>query len=394
MGSTGSGTGNIVLPEGGQFYEVGGVKYVVYGINDFDGNDQAWIYYEVPNYVDAPSGTGISREAWEAKTGNPAWIDGYTADAFEDVTPGRTWDDFINTALMLMGIVDEEALNDPGVLAVIAQWISRDMSDIELERALRNTAWGDSHTDREKTWNDKSTAQQEQEIIDQAFSLTSTWYTYTGEMLDIMSYDTDGDGRVSSQEIEAANPGLYKHALGIANGTMTSREVAEIWVKPAAMDIDQSPWIRIIQDEEKAKGAQEVGVETQASSVQTLYEDYGIPISWEEALEIGENVHMNRTSLAEIEQGLDEQAMALYPGKPPGVKTSVYAAPYTQQYKNLLEVADVGLDDPFVQEAMSNNMTLGDFSTTLRNDPRWMNTNNARDTHYTTLGQLGRQMGF
>ena len=64
------------------------------------------------------------------------------------------------------------------------------------------------------------------------------------------------------------------------------------------------------------------------------------------------------------------------------------------QYKNLVELPSVTLDDPLLQQAMGGNMTLGDFSTMLREDARWLDTNNARDTHYTTLGQLGRQMGF
>ena len=63
-------------------------------------------------------------------------------------------------------------------------------------------------------------------------------------------------------------------------------------------------------------------------------------------------------------------------------------------FSNLLEVGAPGLDNPLIQKALTGSMTLGDFETELRNDPRWMNTNNARDTHYQTLGQLGRQMGF
>lgn len=385
----------VILPEGGSFYTVNGVRYVAYSIKDSQGAPQAWVYYMVPGEINSPAGTTMSTEAWEKKTANEGWVKGGSANGFAGVEQGTTWDDHLKTALMNMDIWGTSAMDDPGVLAVIGLFISRpDMSPNELTGRLDDTAWGREHNDKQKRWDDKSPAQQDQELMDNVFALVGTWFTYVGEDLNVMQWDANGDGILTSEEVKAGNPGLYNAAIGWANGSLTERQVVETWIKPEANKVDQSPWMRTIQSEEKAKGAQEVGIESTAQQVETLYRDYGIPISREEALKLGEDIWMNRSSMAELELSLDEQAMALYPGKPKGVKTMTYAQPYMQQYKSLLEVADVGLDDPLVQSAMGNNMTLGDFSTKLREDSRWMETSNARDTHYTQLGALGRQMGF
>jgi hypothetical protein len=398
-GGTTGGTATdapVVLPTGGEFFTVGSTRYVAYSIKDPAGVGQAWMYFEIPSGIDAPAGTKLSASEWERKTGQEGWANAGSADAFRGVEAGSSWDDIIERTLMEMGIYGTDAMEDPGVLRVIAKFVADPtMGPTYLQSLLAQTDWYNAHTDRERSWNDKSEAQQAQDIVDQAMSLVGTWFTYVGEAIDVMQWDADGDGVLTADELKAGNPDLYARALGIANGTMTSREVVEAWIKPAAAETDfESPWQRVIRQEEQAQGQFETDVESSAAQVQQLYRDYGIPITWEEALKLGDAVEMNTQSLAEIEQGLDEQAMALYPGKPPGVKTITYANPYISAYKQLLEVPDVGLDDTTLQRAMTEGSTLGDFQTTLRKDPRWMKTANARDTYYQTLGQLGRTMGF
>ena len=185
-------------------------------------------------------------------------------------------------------------------------------------------------------------------------------------MLSITDYDTDGDGTVTPAELKAGNSKLYQASLDWSSGVKTEIEINEMWIKPAALEMPDSPLNRVLRDEVKAQGAHEVGVEENAAKIQELYRGYGIPITWDEALRLGGAVEMNTTSLADVEQGLDEQAMALYPGKPAGVKTSTWAQPYMSQYQNLLEVPEVGLSDPLLQTALGSGMTLGDFSDSLR----------------------------
>lgn len=401
QGGNYSGTGTdsdapIVLPKGGRFYTVGGVQYVVYEITDGSASGvSSKVFFEIPGSVSAPGGETMSQTAWDQMLEDPAWHDAGSADAFTGVAQGTDWDQLVQDTLMNAGIWGTNAMSDQGVLNLLAEFMARpSMTAKEFDWKLSQTEWGQSHTDDQKTWNDKSKAQQDLELMDNATALIGTWFMYTGEVLEILEYDADGDGVVTPDELQAGNPGLYQASLDVASGVKSQLMVVETWIKPEALKIEGSPWNRTITNEEKAKGALEVGIESNAASVQDLYRDYGIPITWDEALTLGEDVEMMRTSLAEIEQSLDEQAMALYPGKPPGVKTMTYAQPYMQQYKNLMEVPTVGLDDPMLQQAMSDGMTIGDFATALRSDPAWMKTNNARDTHYQVMGQLGRQMGF
>lgn len=384
----------IWLPTEGTFYTVDGQRFVTYDISD-GGIDSpsATIFFEIPSGVPAPGGKSLSRNAWEQKAA--AWENGGSAEAFRDVIPNSSWSDLIENTLFRMGIWGTSAMSDAGVLRVIAAAIARpDMEPDEFESRLNQTDWGQSHTDRQKTWNDKSKAQQDQEIVDNATTLIGTWFTYTGEELDWMSFDSDGDGVVSVDELKAGNPALYEASLSWSSGTKTERQLLESWIKPSARAVDNSPWNRILLQEEQSQGAAEVGKEKQAGQVMNLYQSYGIPITWDEALKIGDEVFMNRTSLEEVEESLDQQAMALYPGKPAGVTTMTYASPYIEQYKSILEVPTVGLDDTALQAAMANGTTLGDFGNELRRDPRWMDTSNARTSHYQTLGALGEQMGF
>lgn len=65
------------------------------------------------------------------------------------------------------------------------------------------------------------------------------------------------------------------------------------------------------------------------------------------------------------------------------------ASPYIQTMADVLEVSplSIGLNDPYIQRAMTGvdaqgnpaPMSLWDFQRQLRNDPRWMNTNQAQN---------------
>jgi hypothetical protein len=95
-----------------------------------------------------------------------------------------------------------------------------------------------------------------------------------------------------------------------------------------------------------------------------------------------------------VELELDKQASALYPGKPKGSDVRTWAQPYLLTYQQLLETGDPGLFNNKMQRALKNNMSLEDFSTMLRKDPRWEHTQNAQDEYANVAAELGRQMGF
>lgn len=78
------------------------------------------------------------------------------------------------------------------------------------------------------------------------------------------------------------------------------------------------------------------------------------------------------------------------------------AAPYRSRMQQLLEVSDVSLDDPTLRQGLNgmgadgkpSTMGLWDFENTLRNDPRWMKTKNAKDRFDSTVTDILSQFGF
>lgn len=87
-----------------------------------------------------------------------------------------------------------------------------------------------------------------------------------------------------------------------------------------------------------------------------------------------------------------------------GVNVADIASPYTQMMSEELELPFQSLDvtDPLIREAMNGldakgipaGVTLTDFQSRLRNDPRWKQTTAARDSTMQVGAQVLRDMGL
>jgi hypothetical protein len=77
--------------------------------------------------------------------------------------------------------------------------------------------------------------------------------------------------------------------------------------------------------------------------------------------------------------------------------TEVYQ-PYRQSMATILEIPidKIDLSDPTLTDAITDkgNMTLFDFKKSLRKDPRWQYTENARETVSSGLTQVLKDFGF
>jgi hypothetical protein len=77
--------------------------------------------------------------------------------------------------------------------------------------------------------------------------------------------------------------------------------------------------------------------------------------------------------------------------------TEVYQ-PYRQSMATILEIPmdEIDLNDPTLTNAITDkgNMTLFDFKRSLRKDPRWQYTDNARETVSSGLTQVLKDFGF
>lgn len=391
--SGGGSTEAVSIPTGGQLFEVDGTQYVVFTITGNEGAS-AQVYYEIaPGHSYAGQPSVIVQSSWDIIAGRST--DGGDTNAFTGVKAGTSWDDIIEQTLYQMGIYGSDALSDSGVLQVIGEFIGRpDMSPEEMDNRLRQTDWWAQHTDKQRTWNDKSDAQKSLEIVDAASQLAGVWFTYTGQNINVADFDLDGNGTVTVDELKQGNPQLAQYAEQIASGVSTQPMVINTWIKDEALKDPESPWSRTQRNEEIARGQFDVDVETKAGEVLDMYRQYGLDLSWDEALRMGNKLAMNQVSMEELTNKADEMAMALYPNKPPGMTTRAWAQPYTQQMMNTLELPDSDLSDPVLQRALAEGMTLGDFRKQLKSDERWLNTKNARDEFNSTLSGLGNQMGF
>lgn len=390
-GSNGTQSGPTNVPTGGTLYEVDGIQVVVFEIVGTQGAT-AKVAYTLQNGATYPGQPiKVSRAEWNAM----GLIDGGSSEAFSGLDAGTSWGEIMERTLYEMGIYGSDALSDPTVLAVIAEFVARpDMSPDELQGRLQQTDWWANHTEKQNSWNDKSPAQQDLEVVDAASQLAGVWFTYTGQNINLADFDTNGDGKVTGEEIKAGNPDLYKYAMDIASGAATQPSVINTWVKDEAEKDPESPWSRTLRTEEQNRGQFQVDVEAQAGKIMDLYQSYGIDMDWDTAMSMGRDVEMNRVSYDEVVNQVDEMAMALYPTKPKGMSTRQWAQPYTQTMMSVLEVGDPDLNDASLQKALSEGMTLGDFRKQLKSEDRWLETKNARDEFHSRLSGLGNQMGF
>jgi murein DD-endopeptidase MepM/ murein hydrolase activator NlpD len=140
---------------------------------------------------------------------------------------------------------------------------------------------------------------------------------------------------------------------------------------------------------------------------QNIISDYGLTVSdasmgkWIKEAVLGKNSAENVTDYAKYLAA--SKYVALADRIKGGETVRQIADPYVQSYGKILESnpENIKLSDPLIQRALQSKdangkpstQTLYDFENTLRNDPRWAKTNNARDlmtsTAHSILSDLG-----
>ena len=129
-------------------------------------------------------------------------------------------------------------------------------------------------------------------------------------------------------------------------------------------------------------------------TIQDLYNDWGVPITEARALQLAEQIILNQISMEDVQDELADMAQGLYPHKPKNMSTREWAQPYMQMYMQTLEVGEVELDQEDIARALADGQNLAEFKQSLRDDDRWLETDNARDEMNTKVSSLGRVMGF
>ena len=136
---------------------------------------------------------------------------------------------------------------------------------------------------------------------------------------------------------------------------------------------------------------------TAAANGLDLTKSFGSQVqNWLQSIEAGESLETYKQIIRNVAKlGLPDKVGALVDQ---GVDLETIYSPYRRQMASLLEVNDdaISLDDPLLRSAIGpdKEMSLYDFQRSIRKDPRWQYTNNAREeVSNIALGVL-RDFGF
>lgn len=136
--------------------------------------------------------------------------------------------------------------------------------------------------------------------------------------------------------------------------------------------------------------------------------DNGVSLNDQWFVEVARSVSRGESTREDYEQFIREQAANKYPLYADrirqGISVRSLASPYTQRMAEILELSEdsIGLNDPYITEALGQvdaegkprSMSFSDFETKLRNDPRWENTKNGKNTLLNMATQFMRDWGF
>lgn len=143
-------------------------------------------------------------------------------------------------------------------------------------------------------------------------------------------------------------------------------------------------------------------------TLRALAQDNGVVVSNNWILNVARNIASETTSLQDAEGYIRQQAESLYPNYATLIKAgqnlSDLAAPYAADYQKILEVGpgETAVTNDTMRQALQYKdptgqntvMPLWQFDQTLRNDPRWLKTQNAQDTTMSTAHQILQDFGF
>lgn len=118
--------------------------------------------------------------------------------------------------------------------------------------------------------------------------------------------------------------------------------------------------------------------------------------NWLQNIEAGESVETYKQIIRNVAKlGLPDKVGALLDQ---GVDLETIYTPYRRQMAALLEVDEdaIKLDDPLLRSAIGpdKEMSIFDFKKTIRKDPRWQYTDNAREDVSNVALQVLRDFGF
>ena len=144
------------------------------------------------------------------------------------------------------------------------------------------------------------------------------------------------------------------------------------------------------------------------SQFRALAESYGVPVSESQIQSWVHQAILGGQTAESVKGLIQNTAASKYPALAERIRAGEtvdqIADPYKQTYAKLLEVngENVSLDDPLIQRALQSKdskgrpttQTVYDFENTIRKDPRWAKTDNARDQISSVASSVLKTFGL
>lgn len=145
------------------------------------------------------------------------------------------------------------------------------------------------------------------------------------------------------------------------------------------------------------------------TQVRGLARDYGVSVSEDQMAEWISGVLSGQYTMKSLEDFVRDSARSKYMGYASqidaGLTVRDIASPYLSSYAQILEVdpTNVDVNDPLVQRALQGTpqkdgqivpQTVYDFEKTLRKDPRWLKTKNAKESMTNLALRIGQDFGL
>jgi hypothetical protein len=371
--SAGPGTPNtpVTLPPDAKIFTADGKLIALFDVGGVN------ISYDLPydgtvNFGNIPV-TRLTSEQWAGLNAVPAG----KAEELRNVASGfGTYGKFFSSILQQVMGPHNPAANDPEVLKIIAEFAGRpDMSDVELQGKLKATQWYNTHTSGQLNWDHTSDAEKQTTRDDTAAKMADTWFQFTGE------------------RVAATDPRITNYLEDVASGKTGMGSWTENVVKKQAATNPESPLSRDTRTQIEDQKQRGVDIENTAQRVRDLATRWGVQWTQGTYTDWATNITSKNASEADLVQELQKQAQVLYPWKSPQVETQTAAQPWIQTYNRVLE-KNGDIFDPKIQSALTSGKPTWEFEQELKKSPDWLQTKNGQADITTSLGDVGKLMGF
>jgi hypothetical protein len=384
VGTTTAAANPTVLPAGGRLGRVDGTLVVMYdlpsgGIFYFDfsapGAEQAFQWQQLGE---------VQNFTAEQFYGQQGLVHGgMVAELVDSETNGMPFGQWVEDQILILLGGNTSAGQNPEIKLLMLSAVANEWSDEEIQARIRQTTYWQQMTDGQRTWSGLSPAEQAVRQENQSAALAQAYFDLTGQTIAM-------DDRT-----------LLSWSQRVASGVISAQAAIEQWIKPTALGIENSPWLRTLEKAKEDALQEGVDVENSAHQMMEQARQWGVPLTIEQAKSWAQAVNDNELTDADIETAFDQQARVLYGDtRPPGMRTDLWAQPWMQEYSRVLETGAPDLQSNDIQKALrgtnGQSMTLFEFNQHLKSTRKdeYLATKGARDEFTQVGASLGSLFGF